>query len=182
ARCAARLPSLDPGSTSPPDKCATCRPMMQLLRRLLQLVFVAGEQEKLAGACQCHFFGDCGTHAARCAGNKDRFAFDFHESSPRVISVAAKWLMSALGLGCAKTPALALHVETSRSNCISESQIILHTPGSMPCWRIVFSTFRGCMSFYSARVKFGHSAMSARCPVCQKADIAGRDIWVHALL
>src|SRR5262249_83682 len=48
-------------------------------------------------ACQCHFFGDCGTHAARCAGNKDRFAFDFHESSPRVISVAAKWLMSALG-------------------------------------------------------------------------------------
>src|SRR5262245_57347728 len=46
--------------------------------------------------------------------------------------------MSALGLGCAKTPALALHVEISRSNCISESQIILHTPGSMPCWRIVF--------------------------------------------
>src|SRR5262249_6624894 len=35
------------------------------------------------GACQCHFFGDCGTHAARCAGNKDRFAFDFHKSSPR---------------------------------------------------------------------------------------------------
>src|SRR6516162_6687612 len=57
--------------------------------------------------------------------------------------------MSASGLGCAKTPALALHVETSRSNCISESQIILHPPGSMPCWRIVFSTFRGCMSFYT---------------------------------
>src|SRR5215831_12305708 len=63
--------------------------------------------------------------------------------------------MSVAGLGCAKTPALALHVETSRSNCISESQIILHTPGSMPCWRIVFSTFRGCMSFYTARVKSG---------------------------
>src|SRR5215813_9479140 len=57
--------------------------------------------------------------------------------------------MTAMGLGCAKTPALALHVEISRSNCISESQIILHTPGSMPCWRIVFSTFRGCMSFYT---------------------------------
>src|SRR5262249_39396125 len=34
-------------------------------------------------------------------------------------------------------------------NCISESQIILHTPGSIPCWRIVFSTFRECMSFYT---------------------------------
>src|SRR6516225_10081886 len=57
--------------------------------------------------------------------------------------------MSQMGLGCAKTPALALHVEISRSNCISESQIILHTPGSMPSWRNVFSTFRGCMSFYT---------------------------------
>jgi len=59
---------------------------------------------------------------------------------------------SAMGLGCAKTPALAPHVEISLSNCISESQIILHTRGSMPCWRIVFSTFCGCMSFYTARV------------------------------
>ena len=30
----------------------------------------AGQQEKLAGLCQCHFFGDCGTHAARCAGRR----------------------------------------------------------------------------------------------------------------
>jgi len=58
-------------------------------------------------------------------------------------------LMSELGLGCAKTPALAPDVEISPSNCISESQIMLHTRGSMPCWRIVFCTFRGCMSFYT---------------------------------
>src|SRR5262249_2103349 len=75
-------------------------------------------------------------------------------------------LLSALGLGCAKTPALALHVEISRSNCISESQIILHTPGSMPCWRIVFSTFRGCMSFYTARVKSGHTVVVSQFGLC----------------
>src|SRR6266508_3297740 len=60
--------------------------------------------------------------------------------------------MSQMGLGCAKTPAVAPHVEISPNNCIAESQIILHTRGSMPCWRIVFSTFCGCMSFYTARV------------------------------
>jgi hypothetical protein len=48
-----------------------------------------------------------------------------------------------------ETPALAGHVEASQSNCISESQIILHTRRSMPCWRIVFSTFRRCMSFHT---------------------------------
>ena len=35
--------------------------------------------------------------------------------------------MTAQGLGCAKTPALAPHVEISLINCISESQNILHT-------------------------------------------------------
>src|SRR5262245_15038754 len=44
-------------------------------------------------------------------------------------------LMSESGLGCAKTPAVAPHVEISPGNCIPESQIILHTRGSMPCWR-----------------------------------------------
>src|ERR1700757_3285861 len=78
---------------------------------------------------------------------------------------------SEMGLGCAKTPAVAPHVEISPSNCIPESQIILHTRGSMPCWRIVFSTFRGCMSFYTDRVTTGHSAMSAQCPVCPKAEL-----------
>src|SRR5262249_59503095 len=58
----------------------------------------------------------------------------------------------ALGLGCVKTPTLAPRVETSRRNCIPESQIILHTRGVMPSWRIVFSAFRDCMSFYTARV------------------------------
>src|SRR5262245_22004372 len=61
--------------------------------------------------------------------------------------------MSLVGLGCAKTPAVAPHVEISPGNCIPESQIILHTRGSMPCWRIVFSTFCGCMSFYTGSVK-----------------------------
>jgi ubiquinone/menaquinone biosynthesis C-methylase UbiE len=65
--------------------------------------------------------------------------------------------MSALGLGRAKTSAVAPHIEISPSNCISGSQITLHTRGSMPCWRIMFSTFRGCMSFYTARVKTGKS-------------------------
>ena len=60
--------------------------------------------------------------------------------------------MSLVGLGCAKTPAVAPHVEISAGNCIPESQIILHTPSSMPCWRIVFSTFCGCMSFYTGSV------------------------------
>src|SRR5258706_13796952 len=43
----------------------------------------------------------------------------------------------------------AARVETSRRNCVPESQIILHTRGVMPSWRIVFSTFRDCMSFYT---------------------------------
>src|SRR5262245_16570841 len=72
--------------------------------------------------------------------------------------------MSGPGLGCAKTPAVAPHVEISPRNCVPESQIILHTRGSMPCWRIVFSTFCGCMSFYTGSVRVGHSAMSAQCP------------------
>src|SRR5258708_18902772 len=63
--------------------------------------------------------------------------------------------MSESGLGCAKTPAVAPHVEISLSNCICGSQIILHKRRSMPCRRIVFSTFRGCMSFYTGSVKSG---------------------------
>jgi hypothetical protein len=35
----------------------------------------------------------------------------------------------------------------------------------MPCWRIVFSTFRGCMSFYTARVTLRHPPMSAIRPL-----------------
>src|SRR5262249_10240286 len=68
--------------------------------------------------------------------------------------------MSGVGLGCVKTPTLAARVETSRRNCIPENQIILHTRGVMPSWRIVFSTFRDCMSFHTARVRLGHSAVS----------------------
>src|SRR6516225_2199205 len=62
--------------------------------------------------------------------------------------------MSEKGLVCVKTSTLAAGVEASRRNCIPESQILLHARDVMPSWRIVFSTFRGCMSFYTARVIF----------------------------
>src|SRR5262249_21565012 len=41
-------------------------------------------------------------------------------------------------VGCVKTPTLAARVETSRRNCVSESQIILHTRGVMTSWRNCF--------------------------------------------
>src|SRR5262249_43165321 len=65
---------------------------------------------------------------------------------------------SVPGLGCVKTPTLAARVETSRRNCIPESQTILHTRGVMLSWRIVFSTFRDCMSFDT----WGDSGSGAR--------------------
>src|SRR5262249_14107373 len=56
------------------------------------------------------------------------------------------------GLGCAKTPAPAAHVETSRRNCAPWSRIVLRARCSIPCRRIVFSTFRNCMSFHTGWV------------------------------
>src|SRR5262249_14017873 len=41
-------------------------------------------------------------------------------------------------VGCVKTPTLAARVETSRRNCVSESQIILHTRGVMTSRRNCF--------------------------------------------
>ena len=61
-------------------------------------------------------------------------------------------LMSQMGLGCAKTPAPAAHVETSRRNCAPWSRIVLRARCSIPCRRIVFSTFRRCMSFHTGWV------------------------------
>src|SRR5262249_108339 len=58
--------------------------------------------------------------------------------------------MSAMGLGCVKSPTLAARVEPSRRNCIPERQLILHTRGVVPYWSIGFSTT--VMSFYTARV------------------------------
>ena len=37
--------------------------------------------------------------------------------------------------------------------------------GSIPCWRIVFSTFRRCMSFHTARVKLGPQSTCATRPL-----------------
>src|SRR5258707_11107450 len=83
--------------------------------------------------------------------------------------------MTAVGLGCAKTPAVAPHVEISLSNCVCGSQIVLHKRRSMPCRRIVFSTFRGCMSFYTGSVTLGHPG-DVRCTTALplKADIGWR--------
>src|SRR6266516_2836676 len=79
--------------------------------------------------------------------------------------------MAEMGLGCAKTPAVAPHVEISPSNCIPESQIMLHTRGSMPCWRIVFSTFCGCMIFTQGRTYANMeetvAANEVICPICK---------------
>jgi hypothetical protein len=85
--------------------------------------------------------------------------------------------MSESGLGCAKTPAPAAHVETSQRNCAPWSRIVLRARCSIPCWRIVFSTLRNCMSFHTGWVTVGHSAVSAQCPVCPKADMAGRFMY-----
>jgi hypothetical protein len=47
--------------------------------------------------------------------------------------INARSRMTALGLGCVKTPTLSASVEKSRKDCVSGSQIILRTDGSMQC-------------------------------------------------
>ena len=58
--------------------------------------------------------------------------------------------MSASGLGCAKTPAVAPHVEISPSNCISGSQIILHT-------RVFDALLENCVFYILRMYEFLHS-------------------------
>src|SRR5262249_43221809 len=64
---------------------------------------------------------------------------------------------------CAKILAVVPHVEIFLSNCIGGSQIVLHTRRSLPCWRIVFSTFRECMSFHTGAM------IAALCPMSASA-------------
>src|SRR5258706_13800270 len=87
--------------------------------------------------------------------------------------------MTGLGLGCAKTPAPAAHVETSRRNCAPWSRIVLRARCSIPCWRIVFSTFRNCMSFHTGWVKLGRAG-DVRCTTAlpPKADVHPRSCYV----
>src|SRR5258706_12342837 len=49
----------------------------------------------------------------------------------------------------------------------------------MPCRRIVFSTFRGCMSFYTGSVRLGRPA-DVRCMTAlpPKADVHPRSCYV----
>src|SRR2546430_17068392 len=87
--------------------------------------------------------------------NSNSIGFETTSGHPRLLSLHCEKLetrMSAWGLGCAKTPAPAAHVEPFRRNCASWSRMMLRAQCSIPCWRIVFSTFRDCMSFYTARV------------------------------
>src|SRR5262249_39562474 len=103
--------------------------------------------------------------------------------------------MSALGLGCAKTPAPAAHVETSRRNCAPWSRIVLRARCSIPCRRIVFSTFLRCMSFHTGWVRSGHHPSPNQCPLYPskrtRADIGHRprhgsvacsDHWLRSVL
>ena len=58
----------------------------------------------------------------------------------------------------APTPAPAARVECLEEIAHHESQIMLRIHRSIPRWRIVFSTFFQCMSFYTARVMNGPKA------------------------
>jgi hypothetical protein len=69
--------------------------------------------------------------------------------------------LSALGLGRVKTPASAARIEASRKKLAYQSGIMLRTDGSTPCWRILFSTLRRCMSFHTARVKTRSASLSS---------------------
>src|SRR5262245_25530140 len=88
--------------------------------------------------------------------------------------------MSLVGLGCAKTPAPVAHVETSRRNCAPWSRIVLRARCSIPCRRIVFSTFRRCMSFHTGWVIHVALVASVNRPHVHKgvldlADVASVD-------
>jgi hypothetical protein len=50
---------------------------------------------------------------------------------------------------------------------IMESKL-LRARRSIPCWRIVSSTFRRCMSFHAGWVKFRHCMMSAARPLFRR--------------
>jgi hypothetical protein len=60
--------------------------------------------------------------------------------------LSAALLAAIILIGIGSWPCENSSARTTRRNIseqlTSESQIILHTRGSMPCWRIVFSTFR----------------------------------------
>src|SRR5262249_41875007 len=55
----------------------------------------------------------------------------------------------------------------SQRNCAPWSRIVLRARCSIPCWRIVFSTFRNCMSFHTGWVIHVIPAIPA-CPVRPK--------------
>jgi hypothetical protein len=60
--------------------------------------------------------------------------------------------LSAMGPGRVKTSALVASVEHFREIAPYQSQTVLRRYRQIPSRRIVFSTFWGCMSFYTARV------------------------------
>jgi hypothetical protein len=76
-----------------------------------------------------------------------------------------RWSITAVGLGRVKTPAPAAGVEYLGGIASRESQIMLCPYGAIPRWRIVFSTFFRCMSFYTARVMSGELVLFATFPL-----------------
>jgi hypothetical protein len=66
--------------------------------------------------------------------------------------------LSASGPGRVKTPAPAARVEYLAGFAHHESQIMLRSCSSNPCWRIVFSTSRRCMSFHTDWAHFVSSS------------------------
>jgi hypothetical protein len=81
--------------------------------------------------------------------------------------------MSESGLGGVKTRASAARVEYLGGIARRECQIMLRPCGATPDWRIVFFTFRRCMSFHTGWVKSGHSGRawsSINVRSCPKAD------------
>src|SRR5262249_30968146 len=67
--------------------------------------------------------------------------------------------MSGFGLGRAETPTPAAHVGTTCSNLPSLCRMMLRARCLIPCWKIVFSTFRRCMSFHTARVRLDQDGL-----------------------
>src|SRR5215831_3310641 len=111
--------------------------------------------ERPGGRRTAHHFDEIAPSHAALPGASDRA-----KRSRRIAQVSRRaavhrkrrrkeWPMTALGLGCAKTPAVAPHVEISPSNCIPESQIILHTRS--------FSLRENCVFYILRMYEFLHN-------------------------
>jgi hypothetical protein len=81
-----------------------------------------------------------------------------------------------------KTPAPAARVECLEEIAHDESQIMLRIHRSIPRWRIVFSTFFQCMSFYTAWVTSVELGPSVTFPLSPPEADVGADIVLRRLV